>query len=252
MRKHLSVFGLYARSSIFKVIGIMILMCGVQSFFFIKEMNEALETYELVGNSFARLERIFDRGAINVYFAIAFALITVVLCLQGCRSGSQTNYTLQRLSVSERATFFHQAAYNTLVYVILTAVQSVIVYGLSLYYLKKAPAEVISGQTVFLAFYKSEFLHSLLPFADIPLWIRNGILALSLGFTAAEFPYKNRRNKFSVSVIVVGTFTIVFFERGIGDLSNVVITGIVALIVLGEMLYTVFGKDDAEEAKSDE
>ena len=66
MKKHLSVFGLYARSSIFKVIGILLLMCAVEIAFFHIELQDTLKAYEIAGSDIVTLERIFMRAATNV------------------------------------------------------------------------------------------------------------------------------------------------------------------------------------------
>ena len=237
MKKHVSVFGLFARSSVFKVLGILLLMCVAEAVFFCIELQRALEAYEVVGHGMASLEQIFMRAATNVYFRLALLLITVAVCLPGCAFRSNTGYTLCRLSVSEKAAFLHQAACNTLMYLMLIAVQLVIAFGLSRYYVSAVPAECISNQTLTLAFYRNEFLHSLLPLEDVGLWIRNGLLVISLGLAAAEFPYNQRRRKFSPTVMALCVYTIVFFDQGIGRLSQVITTSIVALWVMGEVLY---------------
>ena len=250
MRKHLSVFGLFARSSLYKVLLILLAMCAVETVFFHIELQNALEVYEAVGSGMASLERMFARAATNVYFRVGLILITVVLCLPGCQFKSSTSYTLQRLSVSERATFFHQAAYNTLIYFILVAVQLGVAFGLSQYYIRSVPAECISNQSVVLAFYRSNFLHSLMPFEDVGLWIRNGLIILSFGLASAEFPYRQRRHKFSSVATALGTYTVIYFDQSIGQLFHVIMTSIIVLMIVGEVAYTLTRKD--EEALEDE
>lgn len=250
MKKHLSVFGFFARSSFFKVFLILLAMCAVESAFFHFELQDALEAYEAVGSDMASLERMFMRAATNVYFRVALVLISIVICLPGCEFKSNTRYTLRRLSISERATFFHQAAYNALVYMMLIAVQLITVFGLSQYYLSAAPEECISNQTIFLAFYRNDFLHSLLPLEDVGLWIRNGLLIISLALAAAEYPYRQRRHKFSTTALALGIYIIVYFDQSIGQLGHVIITGVVSLIIIGEVIYTLTKKD--EEAVEDE
>ena len=244
MKKHLSVFGLYARSSIFKVIGILLLMCAVEIAFFHIELQDTLKAYEIAGSDIATLERIFMRAATNVYFRVALVLITVVICLPGCKFKTNTSYTLRRLSISERATFFNQAAYNALVYMMLFAVQLLVAFGLSQYYLSVVPEECISNQTIFLAFYRNTFLHSLLPLEDIGLWIRNGLLVITFGLATAEFPYRQRRHKFSLTALALVIYTICWFDQGIGQIGHVITTAIIALMLVGTTIYTLAKKDE--------
>lgn len=250
MKKHLSVFGLFAKSSFYKVLLILLAMCAVEVAFFHFELQDSLKAYEVVGSGMASLERTFAMAATNAYFRVALVLTSIVLCLPGCEFKSNTSYTLRRLSISERATFFHQAAYNALVYLILVAVQLVICFGLAQYYIAVAPAEHISNQTVTLAFYRNDFLHSLLPFEDIGLWIRNGLLIISFGLAAAEYPFMQRRHKFSATAMALGVYTIVYFDQGIGQLAHVIITSIITLMIIGEVIYNLT-REDKEVVKDE-
>lgn len=256
MKKHLSVFGLYARSSIFKILGVLLLMCAAENAFFRIELQKALTAYDSAGLSMASLEQIFVRSAVNVYFRVALVLITVIICLPGCAFKSRTDYTLRRLSVTERAIFFHQAIYNGFVYILLFAVQLVVAFGLARYYISTVPTECITNQTIMLAFWRNRFLHSLLPLGDVGLWIRNVLLIISFSLAAAEIPYLQRRHKFSSSVIWLTSYTVVFFNKGIGQgwglernfqvLAAVIITAMVIRKVVCHLM-----KKEKEEAEHD-
>ena len=225
-------------------------MCAVEIAFFHFELQDALEAYEVVGSGMPALERMFMRTATNVYFRVALVLISIVICLPGCEFKSNTSYTLRRLSISERATFFHQAAYNALVYLMLFGVQLVAVFGLSQYYLSVVPEECISNQSIFLAFYRNDFLHSLLPLEDIGLWIRNGLLVITFALATAEYPYRQRRHKFSSTALALVVYTIVWFDQDIGQLGHVITTAIIALMLIGTTVYILTKID--EEVVQDE
>ena len=244
MEKHLSVFGLFARSSVYKVLLILIAMCAVQSLCFYMEVQDTVAAYEAIGADVASLEKVFEKAAVNVYFRVALVLVSVVICLPGCEFKSNTSYTLCRLSVSERTIFFYQAAYNMLICCMLIAAQLVTVFGLARYYIATVPAQFISNQTIALAFYRNNFLHSLLPMEDVGLWIRNGLLVLSLGMACAEFPYRQRRHKFSATAIALVSYTIVLFDRSIGQITYAISSGVVALAIIGEVIYTLTRKDE--------
>ena len=245
MKKYLSVFGLYARSTVFKILLILFAMSAIETIIFYTELQNALQTYESIEAGLSSLEHTLDMAAINVYFRAALLLITFVLSIPGCKFKSNTGYTLQRLSVSERETFFIQTVYNTLVYIILIAVQLGVTFVLSQYYISTVPDGFANNQTLFLAYYRNEFLHSLLPLEDIGLWVRNALLVISFGFVTAEFPYNNRRNKFSATAIALGLYTIVYFDQGIGELFHVITTAIISLMIISEVIYTL-NKKDAE------
>lgn len=240
MKKHLSVFGLFARSTIYKVLGVLALMCGIEIVLFAKKYSEA-GAPEYV----ARLETYIDISAIDVCFAAAFVLITVILCLPGTEYRTKVSYTLQRLSVSESGVFFHQAGYNSLIYLLLWSVQLVVIYGISLYYDAVVPAAFANNQTTFLAFYRSSFMHTLLPLSDVLLWIRNFFLAAAMGSVSADFSYKQRRKKFGISAAVMVIYILLFFSRGIGDTFHCGVAIVLSCIVIGQMAYTVFHREES-------
>lgn len=247
MKKYISVFGLFAKSTIFKILLVIFAMLAVEFTFFHFELENALETYEIVGSGMTSLERTFSKAATNVYFRFALVFITIILCLPGCSFKSNTGYILKRLSISERGTFFIQALYNSIVYLALLAIQLSIAFALSQYYVSSVPPECISNQTVILAFYRSNFLHSLLPLEDIGLWIRNALLILLFGLVTAEFPFRQRRHKFSSSAIALIIYTICYYDQSIGQLFHVITTTIIALLLVGEAIYVITRKDEEDE-----
>lgn len=247
LKKHLSVFGLFIQSSIYKILTVLLLMTVAEASLFHFQLRRALAQAEAIGK-LTRLEDMIGNSYLGLCFALAFVLISIILCCVGTEYFSKCGYTLKRLSVSERQTFFHQAVYNMFVYLLLWAIQVLISYLLCQYYISLAPANILSNQTVFLAFYRNQLLHGLLPLSEGWLWIRNGIFILSLSFAAAEFPFKQRRKKFGASMVALCIYTIFMFAVEIGWMTGAVSSIVVGLVVIGEMLYTVLQKEDYYEA----
>jgi len=250
MKKHLSVFCLIARSSIFKVILILVLSLIIQSAFFISECNNAFHAEDLSGDYIPDLERMVSLSAANVWFAGTVCLITLLLCIHGCEFGSKCSYTVKRLSVSEISVFFMQAAYNATVFIILLCSEIILTFFLSGYYLSAAPAEFISGQSVFLAFYRNEFLHSILPLEDIILWIRNALLFCTFSLATAFFPLKHRRGKISVAIFFIAVFSVIWNSGTIGADFSVIVAIFISLIMSAYILYYVI-KISGEEPSYD-
>lgn len=240
MKKHLSVFGLFARSSIYKVLGIMGLMCiaeiGLFAFAFVRELSA-----DYIG----RFEHYVEVSHIDLCLAVGFLLITFVLCLPGTEFGSKVGYTIRRLSISERAVFYYQAAFNTIAYILLWAVQIGILYGLSLWYTAAVPSTFVNNHSIFLAFYRSDFMHTILPLSEVMLWIRNFLLIVSLGFASAEFPYIQRRKKYSTFIVPISIYMLLFFVTGIGIVENIVISVGLFVIVAAKTLYDIYHKEDS-------
>lgn len=250
MKKHLSIPGLFARQTLLPVLGILLLSGTIQTLAFHLSLREALTAYAAgVGDGFPQLEVLLSRAAVYAWFALSYILITALLSLCGCQFRAQSSYTLRRLSVSERTVFLWQWGYNALIYLLLWLTQTVLSFGLCRYYLAVAPETAISGQTMFLAWWRSEYLHALLPLSDVALWIRNGLLLITLSLAAAIFPYKQRRGKYSGSAIALIPYTLITFERGIAEWAHIGIAATVCLIVLCEWIGAQLTADEGENTE---
>ena len=240
MKKYLSVFGLFAQSSIYKILGIILLMILAETGLFAYAYIPAMSS-EGIG----RFEHYIDRSHIELCLAAAFIVITIVLCLQGTEFSSKVGYTLRRLSVSEKAVFFCQAIFNTISYLILWAVQVGILYAFSLWYTTKTPTEFVNNQSIFLSSYRSEFFHTILPLSEVMLWIRNILLFISLGFASAESPYIQRRRKHSLFIVPLSIFMLLFFITGIGAVENIMASIFIFVIVVCKSLYDIYHKEES-------
>ena len=186
MRQHLSVLTLLTRSTIYPIAVLLAVMAAVEAVLFSLAMG-ANGTLSLTG--------MIRSSRIVWVFGAAFLLLTVLLCRTGCEFGSRQGYTLRRLSISERAVFAWQWGYNTACYLLLWWWQALIAFALCLWYASQAGPELVGSQTIFLAFYRSELLHSLIPLEEVSRWVRNGVMALGLGACAALEPFLQRRKK---------------------------------------------------------
>ncbi len=268
VRKYFSVFGLYARSSIFKVLGILLLMSAVQLAMFAKLYYTNISAGDVgaVGSGFIGQGSSFtseysflsymEMSKIPQICFVGFVLITVVLCMTGTEYGSKTGYTLKRLSISEKSTFFLQTGYNIFVYILFGAVQMAVVFLIGTIFARTISADGLYHQTLFLAFYQDYFLHALFPMEDGLLWWRNICWLIALGMATAEFSYVQRRgNKFNMSLIVLVVMIIVFggnswgFSNGpIGALGNCIFTSFVVwMIILYILACNIFSKEGAYE-----
>lgn len=246
MKKYTSVFGLFAKSSFIKILLVITAMASAQFYFFSAELNKYVDIYEY-DFSIPTIESLIDSTRIDWIFGIAFVLVTLLLCLPGTSFSSKTGYTLDRLSISERSVFFCQAAYNLLVYFFLWVAETAVCFGLCAYYTASAPTEILGNQTVFLAFYRNELLHALLPLSEVIVWIRNGFLLVALTIASAEYPYKQRRKKVGASAIAMTLFTLIFFCVSIADSFNTILVIVVSIINVIEMLYNFFSEDNGYE-----
>ncbi|MBQ9112174.1 MAG: hypothetical protein IJY08_01175 [Clostridia bacterium] len=242
MKKFLSalaVFGLIARTSMRKVFGIFALLVVSQVALF----GRAMEREHGLRGADARLENVLENCGMGWVLLDAFVLITVCLSLTFTERGAVTGYTLRRLSVGEKQVFFMQAVYNCCIYVALLCLQIALGYGLCRWFLEVSPSDYVSGQSVFIAFWRVELLHSVLPLNEAALWIRNGMIAVSLGLGTACVSFKQRRRKPALSAVFLTVWTAALFVRDIGDTFTAVLTMLVCAGVAALSLYAVFKKE---------
>ena len=243
MKKHLSVFMLMAQSSIYKVISVLILMIVTETGLFYMRMKQGM-----IGDSF-NLEMAVDESRILWILGIAFVLITIFLCQIGCGFSSKTGYTLQRLSISERMVFVWQSIYNMMCYSLLWFVQILVVFGVCSLYVTMAPEGDVTNQTIFLAFYRNDFLHSLLPMEDAGFWFKNVLIVLSMGICSAHYPMAQRRGKKIQEVMFLTSCVVVFFVGELGEYLTPVIVICCCLLCVLYAVFQVFSKDEEENTE---
>ncbi len=242
MRQHLSVLMLITRSSIYKVITVLAAMATAQIGLF-----EYVLQKDLQSGSY-HLETIVSDSGIAWVFAAAFLIITYIISRTGCKSGSQPGYMIQRLGISERSFFIWQAVYNTAVYILLLATELLLLIALAHHWRSQANQDLIGAQSIFLAFYRNNFMHCICPLDDIWLWTRNGILAIAMGMAAAQYPFRQRRGKTLQVVVTMAAATLAFFVRDLGADVRDFFAISMALIVIGKVVYNLWGGDENEEA----
>lgn len=240
MRKHLSVFMLYARSSLFRVLLIFILMAVLELVLFYFAVERVMVS-ESIG-----LERMINKSCVGLVMGAAFIAMSAQLSIMGCEYVSKQSYTLRRLSVSEGSVFAWQALFNTLMYLLLWGVQLGLVLIMCAYGVEKMGA-LASNQATFLAFYRSQFLHSLLPLGEWTRYLRNIILIIALGLASALFSYNQRRKKLGLAMIFMLPLTALPFAGKTGNLETDVVQILASLCVIIWSIYKVCAKEAAEQ-----
>ncbi len=232
MKQHFSVLMLAARGTIYKVIGILLLLVVSEAALFYRMLIK-LRAGEQYG-----LEQVFSDSRIPLACGICFLLLCAVLSLNGCELfGSKVRYTMQRLSITERTAVFWNCVNNIICFVVFWGVQLAVVFVLCRFY--TAAMANVSGQTIFLAFYRSGFLHSLLPLEELSLYIRNILLILGLGITSACFSFRQRHNQKGVAIIALALITVAAFPRDMGSLENDIMIGILTLGITAGAVYGI-------------
>lgn len=196
MKQHSSVFMLFARSSFYKVLFLLLAMIAAEGIWFYKTIQGMLEKNQTEGNfPVMTPEVVFEEAHLMVFFAVAMITLAVILAFEGRSITGHQEYTWNRLSITPKSIFLWQTVYNCGCFFMLWFVQAVLAFGLCLYYVKTAEAGAVTHQSLFLAFYREPFLHGLMPLQHVWYWIRNVLLFCSLGFAAAYDVYCSRKGK---------------------------------------------------------
>lgn len=232
MKKYGSVIMLFARSTIYRQLILLAAMAAAEATMFWVAMQ-----------TLASLEATFAQSRISWACAVFFLLFTAVLARSGCDRGAKTGYTLRRLRIGHKSVFFCQSAYNAVCYFIFWAVQTAIVFALFRYYTAVADASYVGSQSLLLAFYRDDFLHSLLPLEETSRYVRNGILAVCLGIATAYYPMCQRAGKTAFEPIALVCLTLPFFPGGMGSFGGDMLLSVVALSLVAVVLRHVFEQE---------
>ena len=241
MKKHLSVLGLFVRSSLLRILGVIVLSSLVQTGLFAYTMHSTFSS----GDPVWGLESIVSDSRIAFVFAAAFLLLTIQLVSACSAYSTKTQYTLSRLSVTQKAVFFWQTAANCLFYLLFWTIEVIVVFLCALYFAHIADPSAISNQTVFLAFYRQPFLHGLLPLDQTSIYIRNIMLVLGLGMSAAVFSFRQRRKGLGLELYILAPLVCIMFPRQTSEMFGDIFLIMLSAFLMFTTLYSVFTKEDS-------
>lgn len=232
---------LITRSTIYKVIGVLILMTIVEFLLFSWVLSS------LAGGEIIGLEYAFDNSYIFFVFAAAFCALVIMLTGLDRRKKAKPEYTLLRLSITEKQIFLWHSLYNFLCFLLFLLLQTLVVMGLCQYYMDSGIDPTVSVQTVFLAFYRNAFLHSLLPLDNPFNMAGNVFLALAMGICCARSTVLQRCGKGSGIMIFTIYMGIRTFIRETDENINKLLLWVVVIVVLIEAGIYLFRKEAADE-----
>ena len=131
------------------------------------------------------LEELVEKSAMWWVFWIAFAAVCILLIRAAADGTGRPSYSLQRLAISKQNLFACRVLALVITFLLLWAVQILTVFLLLSLVCSNPAYSCFSSQSVFLAFYRNDFLHNLLPMEDWLCWLRNLALFFGLSTSAA-------------------------------------------------------------------
>ena len=176
MRKHLSILGLWVRSTFWGAAAVLAVTVAAQLGLLWRQLGTVR------AGEISRFAELVGRSRINLVYAAGLTVLWVWLLYVGCAAKRNT---LGRLSVSETGVTLWHAACCVGWLVVFRAVQVAVVLAGYRMYLGVADPALVSGQTLYLACWQDGLLHWLLPLRD--RWTAAGVAlgVLVLGLATA-------------------------------------------------------------------
>lgn len=248
MKKHLSVFALYARSIIVPLMAVLLAMSAVQYFLFQQELIQLQQTMSkmIYYDEYTILtpESYINSALLPWIFATAFLLITFVLAKTGCEKGCRPSYTLRRLQISPQATILWQSAVNLFSYLLLLGTQILLLHIFFGQYKSIVPET--TNQTVFLAWYRSDFAHSLLPLDEITRTIRNLLFLPAMSSAVTLFSLRQRKGRFAISTLLWTGYLLFTFVRPVGELTTDIWGYFFSVIAIAYFIWIIVVEESNE------
>jgi len=244
LKKHLSVWALTARGTIYKALLLLLGMAGAEAIVFYLAMQHVLRW------EYPTLEAAFTLSRIQWVCAAGFLLLSLLLSLHTCAFSAKTGYSLKRLSVSEHCVALWQTAWHMICYMLFWAVQVLLVLAFSQWYIHSIPTGFTGNQTVFLAFHRVEFLFGLMPMGLTTRWIRNILFLIAISFATACFSFRQRRGKLPLAAGVQAGLILFFFSISMTDSSADTLSMILTLGILFAAACTFLAKEDDPHEKA--
>ena len=196
MRPYRTVLMLAARGVLWKLLAIAAAVAAAQgamfALFWRAYPPEA--PYSTSLNQFG-LEYMVQESRLALLAAAGLAVLSLALAFHGCeRSGSRSRYTLDRLGVSPRHILLLWAGCYALCLLVYWGFLAAVALGLCRVMAAGGRA-ADDMQTLFLACWRSTYLHILFPLPDWTQLLGDGVLLLSLAFAASSFSFLQRHGR---------------------------------------------------------
>ena len=234
MKRYLSIFMLLSRSVLYKLVAV---------FFGTAALHTAV--YFVLLGSQRNIEAIFNHWGMKTIFGVGLFLTTAMLVSTLTQSGSKLDYTIRRLRIGKGGLCLCQSVFNVACLLMFWAVEILVALLLCRLWVNTMGAE--SHQTVYLAFYRSELLHSLLPLDDMSRWVRNFVVFICLGICSACAPVIQRRGGQHWGVLALPVVLGFVFPSGIAVVTYDVLLAFLSVVAAFALIVNAWGEEFQNE-----
>ena len=222
----LSLWALLAKSSFYKVLAVALLMAVAETALF----GRALQS-----GPGAPFELKIEESRIHFVFLAALGAVFFLLIRMNGILDREGRYTVMRLKVAQARAFALRTAYDALCLLMLFALQVVLVLCFAGAY-GRTPGMPQGSQMLFLAFYRNDFLHGVLPMAETGKWVRNGLMLLAMGMEEAGGIGKRYR----VTQVSVFVMAVAWFAVRVGPTWQDIVCCLVYAVVMAANLLDLY------------
>lgn len=233
---------LFIRSSFLRILAVCALMTAAETGLFYYTQNKLLVQQE-EGTLRVLTADIVAEEAKLLYVFLAAVLIVLFVLLRGERQGNtHLEYTLHRLNITPGSVYLWQVIYNSCCFILLWGVQALTAFCLCSRFLQTADAGIVTGQSLFLAFYRSKFLAAVLPLEYVIGWVRNVLWFICLGILTAYEGCLSRRKKHSTLLLVVMVFGMRGFAGGLNNYVVYLLFCVFCVLAAAFAIWQIFGE----------
>ncbi len=254
MKKYLSVLALDVRGTIYKILGVLLVMSAAQLANFYRVLrgnlaqwhqynyNMDLNEYDMLIITF---EQALEEGYIQYFFGAMLVFVCAIL-IWGCSEHGKvrSKFFLWRLRIERRQVYVVWSIYRSFIIALVIAWQILLVIAMNGMYQSLIAGEM-APQSLFLSFYRNLFLHSLLPLSDVFSMVWLGMFIVLCGMGTAYIGYRGIAEHQSACSAVLGVMAYAILFVAVGILSELhwlrVLTIIVVIITTFCMVISVKG-----------
>lgn len=244
MKQHLSVLMLFVRSSFLRVLVVCVLMTVAETGLFYHTQEKLLVQKEEGALRVLTVDIVAEEAKLLYVFLAAVLIVLFILLRGGIQGSSHQEYTLHRLRITPGNVYFWQAFYNSCCLILLWAVQAGLAFVLCSRFLQTADAGIVTGQSLFLAFYRSPFLNAVLPLEYVIGWVRNVLWFVGLGTLVAYESCLNCRKKHSILLLMVAVFGMRGFAGGLDDYVGYLLLCGFCVLTVAFAVWQMFGEKE--------
>jgi len=175
-----------------------------------------------------------------------FVLLQLFLCVNGSSTRhSKTIYTMNRLGLSENHMTLVFGGVFTGYFLLFWAFQLLLIYAFFVWYSRFS---LVSSNAFMLACWRSEWLHTLLPLGEWWGYLRNLVICLSLGYSAAFGSQCARRGKYAFGYLLPHFLLCSTMLSGrIGSFAqNIALTVLLAAVTVGSWFALKGGRENED------